>query len=168
VALTLLDGGIPEEKIDIVYDGVALPPAIAEGTRVLAPATSDPMKGSDLVREAARIADVPIEFSTSLQQDLPEAALLVYITRSEGLGSAALLAMAHGVPVVASDVGGLPEIGVSALVGNDPEQIAAAIARVLKDGPSARQSARRRIEERFTVERMADDTRAAYRKAAAT
>ena len=35
--------------------------------------------------------------------------MFVYITESEGLGSAVLLAMAAGTPVIASRVGGLPE-----------------------------------------------------------
>jgi glycosyltransferase involved in cell wall biosynthesis len=49
-----------------------------------------------------------------LQEDLAAffAGLDLFImpSRSEGLGSAALLAMAHGVPVVATRVGGLPEV----------------------------------------------------------
>ena len=40
---------------------------------------------------------------------LHEAGFFVYITHSEGLGSGALLAMSAGVPVIASNVGGLPE-----------------------------------------------------------
>ncbi len=62
----------------------------------------------------------------------PDASLFLYITRAEGLGSAALLSLAMGIPVIASDTGGLPEAlahgqawGIP--VPNNPPKIAAAI-----------------------------------------
>jgi len=45
----------------------------------------------------------PAEFFDALD-------LYIMPSRAEGLGSSALLAMAHGVPVVATQVGGLPEV----------------------------------------------------------
>jgi hypothetical protein len=160
----LLLAGVPESKIDVVYDGVPVPAGIAHGSKVIAPATDDPMKGSDLVCEAAAIAGAPVEFSDNLQRDLPSARLLVYITRSEGLGSAALLAMAHGVPVVASNVGGLPEVVVGALTDNDPRAIAAAVQRTLAAGEEMRWRARKAVEERFTTAHTVAGTRRVYEK----
>ncbi|HYI97803.1 MAG TPA: glycosyltransferase family 4 protein [Bryobacteraceae bacterium] len=166
VKRTLVEAEIPEEKISVVYDGVDCPSAVASGQRVIAPATLDPMKGSDLAQEAARLARVDLQFSTNLPADLPSAALLVYITRSEGLGSAALLAMAHGVPVVASRVGGLPEIvnncETGILTDNEPAAIAAAIRRalILRERLSA--NARRCIEEQFSSKNMIEKTREVY------
>jgi glycosyltransferase involved in cell wall biosynthesis len=126
------------------------------------------MKGSDLVRRAAELAAYGVEFSHDLERDLPEAGVLVYITRSEGLGSAALLAMAHGVPVVASRVGGLPEVvehGVTGvLTDNEPEAIAEAIMQALACRGELSRNARRRAEERFSVAQMIDRTRQAYRQ----
>jgi glycosyltransferase involved in cell wall biosynthesis len=121
------------------------------------------MKGSDLAREASRIADVPLVFSDDLPRDLPRAKLFVYLTRSEGLGSAALLAMACGAPVVASRVGGLAEViedGRSGLlVDNAPSRIAAAMRQVLDDPElSGRlaEAGRRAAEERFSTDTMVD------------
>jgi hypothetical protein len=78
----------------VVYDGVpVLDLAIRAGDspHVLAPAnTSDPRKGAALALEAAQLAGVPIEFSDDLEHDLPHATMLVYVTYSEGLGSARL------------------------------------------------------------------------------
>ena len=69
--------------------------------------------------------------------------LFVYLSRLEGLGSAILLAMAHGLPVVASEAGGIPEIvrhqQTGLLVRGDPPQELAAAVRLLLDAPDLRQ-----------------------------
>lgn len=156
------------EKTVVAPDGVPLPgrTSTLEGA-ILAPAWDDPRKGAALIRRAG----VAVRFSEDLPRDLPEARALVYISESEGLGSAALLALAHGVPVIASRTGGLPEIvhdGVTGLlVDNDPAQIAAAVARLQEDRALAARlgaAGRRLVEERFTIGRMAEATLAAYRR----
>src|SRR5207249_8717511 len=105
--------------------------------KIVAPASSDPRKGTGLALEAARLAGAPIHFSTDLERDLADAGLFVYITHSEGLGSGVLLAMSAGVPVVASRVGGIREIieheRSGLLVDNAPRQIANAILRLKED-----------------------------------
>ncbi len=157
----LRQAGVPEEKIRVVYDGVDLdgvaePAAVRD--RIVAPATEDPRKGSRLVREAAHLAGVEIDFSGELNAVLGRARLFVYITQEEGLGSALLLAMAAGAPVIASRVGGIPEIvrheETGLLVENRPDEVALAIRRLLDDEALARglaRSGRRMVEAGFTI-----------------
>jgi len=169
VARQLIDAGVAEDRIAVVYDGVPVPAVPADGNALLIPATSDPEKGMALAREAARIAGVEARISCNLEEDLPHAGVLVYITRSEGLGSGILLAMAHGVAVIASNVGGIPEIiedGVNGiLVPNEANSIADALRRLT---PAMRHSmgsaARATVLERFTEDRMVESTIAAYRR----
>jgi glycosyltransferase involved in cell wall biosynthesis len=170
----LLEAGIEPARISVAPDGVELPAEVAppaDPPRVVAVATSDPMKGSVLALQAAGRAGVPVHFASDLALELPGAFLLVYITHQEGLGSAALLAMAAGVPVVANRVGGLPEIiedGVTGLlVENTVESIAGAIRRLLDAPGEARRmglAGRERVAARFTVEIMVEKTLAVYRK----
>jgi glycosyltransferase involved in cell wall biosynthesis len=169
VKSVLVAGGVPGERIDVVYDGVPILDQ-AQGPDLVAPANAgDPRKGAPLVMEAARLAGVALNFSTDLERDLRRAAIFVYITHSEGLGSAALLAMGAGVPVVASRIGGLPEAirhGENGLlVENDAASIAAAI-RTLMDGRNlARrmgEAARRTVLEKFTVDHMVRRTMDVY------
>lgn len=164
----LLEAGVPPEKIEVVPDGVALPAQTSTlAGDIIAPFSADPRKGTLLIRRAG----VAVHFSNDLLADLPQARALVYISESEGLGSAALLALAHGVPVIASRVGGLPEIVIDGVTGilvdNDPAEIAAAVARLAGDRDLAARlgaAGRRMVEERFTIERTAAATLEAYRR----
>lgn len=65
----------------------------------------------------------------------------IYFSKSEGLGSAILLAMAHGLPVVASRTGGIPEIVeqgetgllINTAAANWQEMASAAVRRLASD-----------------------------------
>jgi glycosyltransferase involved in cell wall biosynthesis len=165
VAMQLKNAGVDEDRIEVVYDGVAVPSRIAEGDAILVPHTPDPQKGTDLAQEAAKLAGVETRISSNLEADLPRARALVYLSQSEGLGSGILLAMAHGVTVIASAVGGIPELirdgenGI--LVENNAAAVAAAFARI---DPALGLAARATVVERFTEERMVSATVTAYRR----
>jgi len=165
--------GVPEAKISVVPDGVPLLEP-AKGTALVAPDyTADPEKGSALAVEAAQMAGTEIRFSNDLERDLRGAALFVYITYQEGLGSGALMAMSAGVPVIASRVGGLREIiqhrETGILVDNRPEEIAAAIRELRENPPFARRlgdAARQSVIDKYTVAHMVRRTMDVYRRMA--
>ncbi len=169
VAGRLAAAGIPARRVRVVYDGVepAPPRSLRPRTLILAPRFDDPKKGSVILNEAG----LDVKFSSDLVADLAEAKVFVYLTREEGLGSAALLAQAAGVPVVASRVGGLPEIVVheetGLLTDNEPAAVRRAVERLLDDSELRRRlalNALRRFEELFTVDRMVEATLAAYQE----
>jgi glycosyltransferase involved in cell wall biosynthesis len=149
VAGMLKGAGVPEAKITVVHDGVPLLPVSTRTGPVL-----------KLAKNAS-----------NLERDLRDARMVVYLTDAEGLGSGALLGMSAGVPVIASRVGGLPEViedGVNGvLTENDPQAAEACVRRLEVDAAELARlgaNARRTIEERFTVERMVEDTMAVYRR----
>ncbi len=169
VAGELCRGGVDERRIEVVYDGVKLPEQPAWGDAVVAPYTLDPEKGLDLAEEAARIAGVELVKSRDLPADLRRARVLLYLTRSEGLGSGILLAMALGVTVVASNTGGIPELIAHGknglLVENDPASVAAALRAARESDGSLGSAAREAVRARFTEKHMVEATLAAYEKA---
>jgi glycosyltransferase involved in cell wall biosynthesis len=173
VAAELERAGLAQNKIDVVYDGVQdVTAAVWSPTHpAVALASHDPAKGRDLIAEAARLANISVTYSNDLPNDLTRASMFLYITRAEGLGSAALFAMAMGIPVIASDVGGLPEavgFGEAGLVtANDAPKIAAAITRLREDSSLAQtliEQGKKRVAECFTAQRMVENTFASYRR----
>jgi glycosyltransferase involved in cell wall biosynthesis len=101
------------------------------------------------------------------------AAVSALPSRIEGLSIALLETMALGLPVVASDAGGNPDLITSGDTGMlvpplDPAAWARALARVLDDGEFAGRIARQGrdlVRREFTLERTAERTEAVYREA---
>ena len=153
-----------------------------------------PEKGFDILLDAARrrkgmtfllAGDGPL--SDTLTRDLPPntrllgrlddirpllsaADVFAVPSRREGQGIAALEAMAAGVPVIASRIGGLAEMladGQTALLipPNDPAALAAAFSRLENDARLRRnlaQSASALVHDRYRLEVMLGSLLALY------
>jgi glycosyltransferase involved in cell wall biosynthesis len=91
-------------------------------------------------------------------------------SRTEGFGQVVIEAMAAAKPVVVSDIAPLTEIVESGVTGylagcGDPESFAAALISLLRDPARAAEMGRRgrrRVEEHFSAQRMADETLTLY------
>ena len=106
--------------------------------------------------------------------DVPNvmAALDVFVHPSlwEGFGIVLLEAMALGLPIVASDVGAIPEIVLNGQTGllvppGDPPELAAAIIRLYRDGKLAKalgQAGRLRLTQHFSLNEMVRKTVEVY------
>jgi glycosyltransferase involved in cell wall biosynthesis len=132
-------------------------------------------------REAveARARDLPggivnvLGFVDDVRPAIAAADVLVFPTQpelGEGFGLAALEAMAAGRPVVATDVGALPEVVADGVTGvvvppGEPAALAVAFERLAGD-PSERlrlgAAGRERAESAFGVEAMVERTESVY------
>ena len=178
--------GVGPTDVHVVHDGVValepLPPA-PDGPTVLAVGARVPHKGHDvLAAAAALLPEVDIGIAGPGEAAVPgvrvlgprddvaalhaAARVFVHPSREEGMGQAVVEAMLAGLPVVATDAGGLPEVvGDTGIIvpREDPAALAAGIRRALAgDHPPVAQAVAR-ARERFGVERMVAGTCEVYR-----
>lgn len=183
VADTLASGGVPPDKVSVIYDaapaaeifrpynpcGASERRAGRENFIVVTPSSDDPLKGQSLAVAACLRSGTELIVSDNLARDVPRADLLLYVSKSEGLGSAILIAMLAGRPVVASNVGGIPEAVENGVTGvlteNDVTSIAEAIRRVRSD-PGMRErmskAALEKVKVKFNRNTMAEQTARVY------
>ena len=113
---------------------------------------------------------------TGFRSDVPdllsEAAISVLPSLSEGTSNTLLESMAAGIPVIATRVGGNPEViedGVSGLLvpPRDSAALAAATGRLLEDEDLALrlgQAGMRRVSELFSIEGSVHQTEHLYQR----
>ncbi|MBI4227370.1 MAG: glycosyltransferase, partial [Candidatus Omnitrophica bacterium] len=100
--------------------------------------------------------------------------LFVLSSSNEAFGLAVVEAMAMGRPVVASRVGGIPDVVDDGVTGvlvppRDPGALARALQRLVDDPEAARamgRAGRARYERQFTMERVAREVEQVYEEVA--
>jgi glycosyltransferase involved in cell wall biosynthesis len=169
----------PEKGVDVLIRATALLRRDVPDVRVLvlggAQEGHDAYEAGifDLARELG--VDDVMHFDGFVDQPYRRwAGARVYVqpSRREGFGLAAAEAMAGGLPVVASDVGGLTDVLDGGRAGllvppDEPRALAEAIKALLDDPDRATQlglAGRERASARYTVERTVDGVEAVYRR----
>jgi glycosyltransferase involved in cell wall biosynthesis len=109
-------------------------------------------------------------FRLDISSIMPDLLISVLPSLSEGLSNVLLESMAAGVPVVATKVGGNPEVVEEGVTGilvppRDPAALADAVGTLLENQSLAIRfgaSGRRRVEVHFSLDRMVQDTQKLY------
>jgi len=155
VAADLLRARHPEARFLVVGGPLA---GVGEGYLEVLRAKVEELGLGERVILAGPRTDVP--------EILPELTLSVLPSLTEGLSNSLLEAMAARLPVVATAVGGNPEIVEDGVTGflvppSAPAALAEAIGRVLESPALAARlgaAGKARVEERFVQERMVERT----------
>ena len=153
----------------------ALPAILAAFPRAACVIAGEGPSRAALEEESRRLGIGDRVVFLGFRRDVPMvlAALDLFVQPSiyEGFGLSLLEAMAAGLPVVASRVGGIPEVIEDGHTGilvqpQDPAALAGAVVRLLGDTEGARrlgESAANRARERYSLSRVAQRVDDLYR-----
>jgi glycosyltransferase involved in cell wall biosynthesis len=164
--------------VDVLIAAIKQLARNGEGRNVTATIVGDGPDRARFERQVAKLGlgeQVQFVGAKPARQAFSLGRLLIVPSRAESLPYIVLEAAAAGVPMIATRVGGIPEIfgpDASTLVGpGDPAALAQAISQAMQDR-GARHSASLRLKTRlralFSVDAMTDAILAAYREALAT
>jgi glycosyltransferase involved in cell wall biosynthesis len=161
-----------EKRIDVLLDAAPLILARHPEAEILIVGDGDCRDELEARARSNQVAD-RVRF-LGHRDDVPAvlagADLFVLPSRSEAFPNAIVEAMMSGLPVVASSVGGIPELVEEGRTGRlvppgDPVHLAAAVIEILNHPDRAThmgQTARRRIEEQYSFDRMVHQFEALY------
>jgi glycosyltransferase involved in cell wall biosynthesis len=153
-AFALMRRQVPASRLIVVGDG-------PERDRLAARASRTDLAGSVTL----------LGYRPDIRALLAGADVYVNSSISEGISLTILEAMAAGLPIVATAVGGTPEVidGTTGVLVpcRNPERLGSALMALAVDGRlrvALAAAARRRLEAQFTIERMVDQYARAYRQ----
>ncbi len=162
----------PEKDVATLLDAAAI--AVRQVPRFRLRIAGAGPCAADLAARARELRlDAAVEFLGEVG-DIPallrRASLFVLPSRTEGLPLTVLEAMASGLPVVATRVGGTPEAVVDGVSGvlvppGEPMSLAAALCRVYSDPAAGAQmglAGSRRVQELFDVRTMVSQYESLY------
>jgi glycosyltransferase involved in cell wall biosynthesis len=160
----------PQKKLTELLDALRL--ALPDLPPCVLRIAGGPERGSEAHAEALRerARDLPVEWLGDLEDTssmLAELDVFTMISEPAGCPNASLEAMARGLPVIATDVGGASEQVIDGVTGRlvprgDVPAFAAALVALGRDASLRRalgRAARARAEERFDARRMIEEYR---------
>jgi glycosyltransferase involved in cell wall biosynthesis len=162
----------PEKDLETLLRAIAL--AVQEEPRLRLEVAGDGPCRGDLERTTAELGLGEHVHFLGQVRDVPallaRASLFVLPSRTEGISLTLLEAMARGLPVIATRVGGNVEVVAESETGllvpsGDPAALARALVRLWRDPETGRRlgaAGRCRVETHFDIRRMVAEYEALY------